>query len=369
MDYNSIEIEFQKDNSCLNKLYEEVISTSPDAFSSYEEYSKVICFLVNNYVCYNNYLHSNNLLQAFRINSNEKGEIISGCDWYQYYSIKIYSKRSIKYYLDNPQIFWETVYKLTGSSSSEYIERLDNLLVDTLEFYKSEYVNYPEFLHDSMTKFVRYYFANKKYSPTITAHLNELKMLVASRNQKEVEKIYFDLPSQNIEDIELPINISEKSKEYKELLKIVEANKENEGNLFGDIALSDEDSKKTIMVVGDDPFLHNTKIIYGIGKEYNISKEQFEFYTDYDKIKQDGERIVSKTQYRKDKYIGIIFGSNPHSTSGNEGASSLIAKVSSEPGFPYYVVCRQNNDSGKPKITKTNFKNALRDIIIKYKSQ
>ena len=365
MDYNSIELEFQKDNSCLNKLYEDVISTGPDAFSSYEEYSKVICFLVNNYVCYNDYLHSNNLLQAFRINSNEKGISISNCDWYRYYSIKIYSKRSIKYYLDNPQFFWEAVYKLSGSSTSDYTERLDNLLVDTLEFYKSEYVNYPEFLHDSMVKFVNYYFINKQYSPTVTAHLKELRKLVAKSTQKEVEEIYNDLPSQTIGEIELPSNVSKLSEEYKNYL----ADKAKEEDLFGDIILSDEDRKKVIMVVGDDPFLHNTKVIFGIGKEYNISKEQFEFYTDYDKIKQDGERIVSKTQYRKDKYIGIIFGSNPHSTSGNEGASSLIAKVSSEPGFPYYVVCRQNNDSGKPKITKTNFKNALRDIILKYKSQ
>ena len=31
----------------------------------------------------------------------------------------------------------------------------------TLEFYKDEYVNYPEFLHDAMDKFVKYYISNK----------------------------------------------------------------------------------------------------------------------------------------------------------------------------------------------------------------
>lgn len=368
MDYNSIVVEFQNDNSSLNKLYEQVISAGPEAFSSYDEYSQVICFLVTNFIYYNDYLHSNNLLQAFRVNSNAKGFIINKCDWYQYYSIKIYSKRSIKYYLDNPSIFWETVYRLTNGKS-DYIERLDNLLVDTLEFYKVEYVNYPEFLHDSMEKFVRYYYANKEYSTTITAHLDELKKLITSKDPSAVERIYNKLPSQNIKEIEIPDNILPNTKEYEDIQKRIEVEKEKEEDLYGDITLSDEDSKKVIMVIGDDPFLHKQNIIYGIGKEYNISKDQFEFFTDYERIKQDGERIVSKTQYRKDKYIGIIFGSSPHSTSGNEGASSLIAKVTSEPGFPFFVVCRQNNDGGKPKITKSNFKKAIRDIVINYKSK
>ena len=59
----------------------------------------------------------------------------------------------------------------------------------------------------------------------------------------------------------------------------------------------------------------------------------------------------------------------PHSTTGNEGESSLVVKITSEQGFPYSVVCRTNSNNGKLKITKTSFRKALREIIINYKSK
>jgi hypothetical protein len=369
LNYNYFVVEFQKDNACINKLYEQIISSGPETFSSFDEYCQIIRFLITNYVQYNDYLHSNNLLQSFRIYCNSKSIRTDKYDWFQYYSIKIYSKRSIKYYLDNPRIFWETVYSLANNLQSSYIERLDNLLVDTLEFYKREYVNYPEFLFNSMTRFVKYYFANKSYSPTITSHLNELKRLISANEKDKVLEIYNNLQSQNIREIEIPENISVNSSEYKVLVDEIEKEKIIEENYYGDICLADEDHDKKIMVIGDDPFVHKTNIIFGIAKEYNILKEQFEFYTDYERIKQEGERIVSKTQYRSDKYIGIIFGSNPHSTSGNNGSSSLIAKVTSEPGFPYAIVCRGEGQNSKLKITKSSFKKALREIIINFKSK
>lgn len=220
-----------------------------------------------------------------------------------------------------------------------------------------------------MTKFVKYYFANKSYSPTITSHVTELRNLISSNVKEKVEEIYNNLKSQNIREIEIPENVSTDSKEYKELVAEIEKEKSIEENYYGDICLADEDQDKKIMIIGDDPFVHKTNIIFGIAKDYNISKEQFEFYTDYERIKQEGERIVNKTQYRSDKYIGIIFGSNPHSTSGNSGSSSLISKVTSEPGFPYAVVCRGDSQNGKLKITKSSFKKALREIIINYKSK
>ena len=341
LNYNYFVVEFQKDNSNINNLYEKIISVGPEAFDSFDEYCQIIRFLVTNYVQYNDYLHGNNLLQAFRIYCNSKSIITTKHDWFQYYSIKIYSKRSIKYYLDNPLIFWETVYSLANNLESDYTVRLDNLLVDTLEFYKREYVNYPEFLHASMTKFVNYYFANKDYSQTVTAHLLELKKLTSNKDKKKVEEIYRGLQSQYVYDVEYSEDTNKESKDCSALeVENDERAKAIEDDFYGDISLNDEDHSKKIMIIGDDPFVHKQDIIFGLAKAYNIKKDQFEFYTDYERIKNEGDRIIAKTQYRSDKYIGIIFGSSPHSTAGNGGAASLLARVTTEPGFPYAVACR-----------------------------
>ncbi len=359
LNYNYFSVEFNKDPSCLNRLYEEIILQNPNSFLTFDEYSRVIYFLVQKYVIYNDYLHSNNLLQQYRINCNEKNMDVNKCSWFLYYSLKIYSKRSIKYYLENPSIFWENIYCLASLKDSELYDRLNNLLVDTLEFYKKEYANQSKYLKDAMQKFVNYYFANKEYSPLVTAHLNELKTLISSpNNDNEVLETYHQLPSQNIPEPEVTASNEDKQEAIK-----------TEEKFFGDTKLSSEDRKKMIMIIGDNPFVHETNIIYGIAKEYNIYKDQLEFFTDYEKIKSEGETIVRKTQYN-DKYIGIIFGSNPHSTTGNEGSSSLISKINTEPGFPFVVECRtSSNGQGRLKITKTSFKNALRDVIINYKSK
>ena len=364
--YSFFVVEFQKDNSKINELYEKVISTTPQTYSSFAEYSQIIKFFVTKYVQYNDYLHSNNLLQAFRIFCNENYVILDDYDWYKYYSVKIYSRRSIKYYLDNPHIFWENIYSL---ANTEYLDRLDSLLVSTLEFYKKEYISYPEFLQKSITKFVEYYFENKPYSDSITHHLRELKQLISTNDREKVNNIYNNLQSQNINYVELPEDLPTGSTLYKIKEAEKAKSKEIEEDYYGDICLSEADSDKKIMIIGDDPFMHKAAIIYGIAKEFNITKGQLEIYNDYNKIKQEGERIINKTQYRTDKYIGIIFGSNPHLTSGNEGYSSLISKVESEPGFPYVVVCKPDGVNGKLKITKTNFVQALREIIIDYKSR
>lgn len=201
-------------------------------------------------------------------------------------------------------------------------------------------------------------FVNKEYSPLVTAHLQELKTLIALPSANKVLETYQQLPSQNIPEPE----VSASNEVKQEAIKI-------EKTFYGDVKLSNDDRKKMIMIIGDNPFVHETNIIFGIAKEFNVNKDQLEFFTDYERIKSEGETIVSKTQYN-DKYIGIIFGSNPHSTTGNEGSSSLLSKVKTEPGFPFVAECRTSSgEQGRLKITKTSFKNALRDVIINYKSK
>ena len=136
LNYGYFASRFDENNSCI-------ISTSSESFVSFQEYSTTIEFLVKNYILYNDYLHSNNLLQLFRINCLLKDKKVENYDWFLYYSIKIYSKRAIKYYLDNPSVFWNTIESL---NKSKFEKQLGSLIIEILEFYKKVYVNYPKFL-------------------------------------------------------------------------------------------------------------------------------------------------------------------------------------------------------------------------------
>ena len=261
--YNYFVVEYQKDNSSLNSLYEKIIDKGIESFQSFDEYVKTIKFLIIKFVQYNDYLHSNNLMQVFRLICNKKGINIDQFDWYLYYSILIYSKRSIKYYLDNPFKFWETVYQLSNfeDSKEDYIERLDNLLVDILEFYKREYVKFPEYLYDSLNKFINYYFKNKRYSIPVTKHMNELKDLASTKNAFEVEQKYYRLPSNNIDFEDEKKYILSDLQESNVSFDNDEKNKQLEQDYYGDVSLSEEDFDKKIIIIRSDTFLRKTNVI------------------------------------------------------------------------------------------------------------
>ena len=358
MKYSDIQLELTLEPTKINSVYDKVIMTSPNNYPSFEEYSKTYEDLVIRYVGYDDYLHSNNLIQIFRLNISGNTDLIPF--WFKYYSMIIHSKRSIKYYLDNPQIFWGVIKELGVMAEDTYIERIDNALVGILEFYKEEYSKYPKFLKQSLSKFVKYYEINiGKYSEPVSAHVKEIKQLLNGKKYDELE-------SRNIKDVEEILEENDISEDSIEAKKIIQLQEEKHDKYYGDIILSEDDSKKKILVVGGDQLLKRSEVIYGIGKKYNISKSQFEIYNDYDAITNQGLELVKKVQYQENKYIGVIFGSVPHSTNGNGGYSSLIARFQQDEFFPTTVKCESNTSGGKLKLTKTSFTNALRDLIIKY---
>ena len=356
MEFSKIHLELSLEPTKINSVYDDLIMAGPNSFPSFEEYSKTYEYIVTTYISYDDYLHSNNLIQVFRLN------IIGNTDeipaWFKYYSLIVHSKRSIKYYLDNPKLFWDVIKELGGYE--EYVERIDNALVGILEFYKEEYSKFPEFLYESLKRFVGYYnISIGNYSEPVTAHIKEINQLLNGKKYSELE-------SRNIQDIEDVLEKNNISPNSQAAISLQQKQEEIHDKYYGDICLSEEDSKKKILVVGGDDLLKRPEVIYGIGKKYNINKGQFEIYNDYKAITNQGEELVKKVQYHEDKYIGVIFGSVPHSTSGNAGYSSLIIRFQQDEFFPTTVKCETNTSGGRLKLTKTSFTTALRDLIVKY---
>ncbi len=358
MTYNEIKSGLFLEPRRINEYYDKFIATGPNNYTSVAEYSSICELLIKNYIGYDDYLHSNNLIQIFRLNMDSSQNVPS---WFKYYSMIIYSKRSIKYYLDNPKQFWDVINDLGSLPDDTYVRGLDNVIVGTLEFYKEEYAKYSSFLEASLKKFVRYYrIFIRQYSETADAHIKEIESLLNGKEYKELE-------SKKIEDVDELLenyNVDKDSATGKKVAKQIE---DLQLKYYGDgIELSDDDYKKKIFVIGGDQLLKKPDIIYGIGKRYNVNKGQFVIYNDYDTIPTLGSEIVKKTQYN-DNCIGVIFGSVPHSTSGNAGFSSLITRLQQDEGFPTCIKCETYSAGSKLKMTRTSFNNALKDLIIKYR--
>ena len=122
------------------------------------------------------------------------------------------------------------------------------------------------------------------------------------------------------------------------------------GSVFG-IFFSGEDSGTGI---GASEVKEN--VLNGIIKNLGIDKSRFEFCLDYDKAKTFQ---YSKLRYNPN-YRVVIFGPVPHSSTGKNDSSSVIAEMKNHEGYPRVEVLSGNN---AVKITKSNFKDTLNKLV------
>lgn len=108
-----------------------------------------------------------------------------------------------------------------------------------------------------------------------------------------------------------------------------------------------------IIVVGESEV--TKQCLLAIGKECGISKDRFEFCLSYDEAKRFN---FKKTQY-SDKYSLIMVGPMPHSSYGSGDFSSALSALRNTDGYPPVVSLGFQS----LKITKTNFKNTLEELI------
>ncbi len=110
-----------------------------------------------------------------------------------------------------------------------------------------------------------------------------------------------------------------------------------------------------IVVIGKSQI--KEKEIYGIGKSLGLTKDRFELCLDYNKAKTYDYK---KLQYNPHKYSVVIFGAVPHSSTGKGNSGSVISEMQRNQGYPRTY---ELSAGGKIKITKSNFKEKLIELI------
>ncbi len=117
----------------------------------------------------------------------------------------------------------------------------------------------------------------------------------------------------------------------------------------------DTEKNGKIVVIGETEVKEN--ILLGIAKDLGLDKTRFEFCLDYGKAKTFQ---YSKLRYDT-KYRLVMFGPVPHSSTGKNDSSSVIAEMKNHEGYPRVEVLNSNN---AVKITKSNFRRALEKLIL-----
>ena len=88
---------------------------------------------------------------------------------------------------------------------------------------------------------------------------------------------------------------------------------------------------------------------------YGFEKADFEFITDYEKVKNAAGRI-----HGSDRFVAVIFGNCPHKVAGLGNYSSIIDEFKQREDCPISIDAR--TEAGGLKITKQSFRTALTQV-------
>lgn len=187
-----------------------------------------------------------------------------------------------------------------------------------------------------------------------------------SKEQDYIDELLMHIEKNEKDSQEEIIRLKEQNKEYKRALVDIRTFMQDENDRQDDVAadmgghgLLGRNEK--ILVLGNADI--RVAEMRAIAREYfGFEKTDFEFITDYEKIKNAGSRI-----HASERFAAVIVGNCPHKVAGMGNYSNIIDEFKSRANCPIAVDAR--NEAGGLKITKQSFKKALADICRQLKIQ
>lgn len=357
----------------VEKIYEELMLDGVNAIPASVQdtrtmiFSKVCHDLVQQYLKWNDYVHSNNIMQLFKnyalsINLKKKP------GWLIRYEIIIYGRRTPLYFIDNPKILFGKITSTCSTNKTPQIAKLSAAIESLFNYYKNNFLS-GQVSHEDKELFKTHFkdiFAKEYknvdkslFNPDIVSVFDSFIDYVDNPNKFAVPGITNTEIKLWDEDEELVIQKVENLKQEPAIIKP----KEKENNLHEpefkavDVTeLPERELKylngKVIRFIGA---LRSSSIknkIQGISKKYGFEVEIFD---DYDKI---SNMDFSKMRY-SNRISGIIAGPMPHKIKGIGDYSSGLEMLRSEPGYPPVFECYAGDQL---KITVTSLWRALLEL-------
>lgn len=353
----------QTDNvEVVERIYDELmlngVNAIPPTLDKKRDkvFGKVCHDLVKQYVIWNDYIHSNNIMQLFKsvafINKN-----IRKSNWFIRYEIIIYGRRTPLYFIDNPKILFnkiKSICSFEGESQKveKQISRLSAAIESLFNYYWYNFLS--EDRSDKESELFREHFINN--------FAKEYKKLDKDTLPLDITNVFNSF----VDYIENPDKYIKPGVTYSEyelweedddvvVQKYEMPNQENQKTVDVD-ELSPNELKflngKVIRFIGklEKPSIKNK--LRGISKRYGFEIEMFD---DYEKLTNID---FSNMKYSK-RISGIIVGPMPHKVKGIGNYSSCLEMFKSEPGYPPVFECYAGE---KLKITATSLWRALLEL-------
>ncbi len=299
---------------------------------------------------------SENIRDHFRLN---RGAIRKKVDAFQRkYALKS-EERRIRHILNEQSYLTDCIHQFT--EVSEISLKIKNLGICFENIEEDRDIELLAEKEEEITE--------KRQAPDFTRFEEEITVGLLLEKmesmQSYMDELLKEIETLNNESEARIAELQEKNREYKRALveiRTMTGNEKTEAEEEGDVFKTGHSllgNHGKILVIGGGELGIN--VMYGIAKIFGFEKRDFEF-VDYEKAKDFTDRIR-----RDGRYSAIIIGSCPHKVSAGAGYSSAVEKFKQTEGMPYTADAR--NRSGKLKITKESFKQALSDIYCVLKTK
>ena len=140
------DLENLTDISTVDKIYDELMLHGLDSFrtSSKDAQSKIfskICHnLIQQYVNWNDYVHSNNIMQLYKdtilISAQTKRP-----SWFIRYEIIIYGRRTPLYFIDNPQALLSRINEILSREKELQTTKLIGAVTSLCNYYGMNFLS------------------------------------------------------------------------------------------------------------------------------------------------------------------------------------------------------------------------------------
>lgn len=347
------DLEKLTDVSTIDRIYDELMAQGIDSFRTIEKslqskiFSKICYRLIQQYVKWNDYVHSNNIMQLYKDTVFVSEQVIKP-SWFIRYEIIIYGRRTPLYFIDHPHALFDRINTINSRANEAQTMKLTHAVVSLCNYYCSNFLS-PKTLNDDKNLFISH--INEHFAKTYAlidkkAIQEEAKKAISDIVDYAKNPVAFIMPGVSADDIELwdEEDAEEESKTKQDNIQEIvdiENKPDNElKNLDG----------KTIKFMGD---IKNSLVSYirWLSKTYGFTAD---IVSDYEKLTNTN----LKTLRYSDKISAIIVGPMPHSIKGMNGYSSGLEMMRAEPGYPPIFECIVNE---KLKITKTSIIKALQE--------
>ena len=347
------DLEHLSDIDTLEKVYDEVMLKGIESIPVSARAMKVKIFsklchdIIEQYLAWNDYIHSNNIMQLcksvlFTNPESKKPE------WFIRYEIIVFGRRTPLYFIEYPEKLFDKIIAIYAANKPLQTKKLVAAVRMLFAYYNHNFISYSSGSEDKEIFLVNF---NEHFVP----YYNKLdKNLIPEEIYNFIGE-YVDYAKAPQRYYEPGITLNESDLWDEEETLAVRQEIETEPSALPKVEDDDKFcevfSGLTLRAVGNFNKSSIKNKLNWLSKKYSFTVD---WWDDYDKLTN---KDFKNMQYNQ-RIAGILAGPMPHSVKGKGDYSSGFEMMKTEPGYPPIVRCTVSKD----RLDKVSLSSLIRGL-------